>query len=152
MRFDSVDDARFRSTSRHPAAAALPFASCRSSASGAANFAVPQSKQTTILGKTHTGGLSMPFSTGKWMAISALNSRWLPDPHDSQDLEGIMSTLRCSIVVIIVSVHTLTRLFQGSRPPYAQRPGAPAAGETGRDSLFALEQRQLRFVVGKVVL
>jgi hypothetical protein len=43
---------------------------------------VPQSKQTTSSGNTHTTGLSMFFSPGKWMPISAVNLRRRTDPHD----------------------------------------------------------------------
>ena len=42
---------------------------------------MPQSKQTTTSGNTHTTGLSI---LGKWMPISALNLFWLTDPHDLQ--------------------------------------------------------------------
>jgi hypothetical protein len=41
----------------HPATAASPFASWRSSSFGTANSATPQSKQTTISENTHTTGL-----------------------------------------------------------------------------------------------
>jgi hypothetical protein len=40
---------------------------------------VPQSKQTTTSGNTHTMGSSMFFSPAKWMAISPQNLLWLPD-------------------------------------------------------------------------
>jgi hypothetical protein len=46
-------------------AAASLFASWRRSASGSANSEVPQSKQTTISGNTHTTGLLIFFSSGK---------------------------------------------------------------------------------------
>ena len=70
----------------YPAAALSLFASCRSSASGTSNSAVPQSKQTTISGNTHTTGLSISFSSGKWMAISAVNLLWLIDAHHLQGI------------------------------------------------------------------
>jgi|SRR5216684_4411375 len=76
-----------------PAAATSPFASWRSSASGTANWAVPQSKQTTSSGNTHTTGLSMFFSPGKWMAISAVNLLWLTDPHDLHGMPVPQSAL-----------------------------------------------------------
>jgi hypothetical protein len=47
---------------------------------------VPQSKQTESSGKTHTTGLSMFFSPGKWIPISAANLHWLTDPHDLQGM------------------------------------------------------------------
>jgi len=52
---------------------------------GNINCDTPQSKQTKIFGKTQTVGISRPFIPGKWMFISALNSRWLADWHDAQD-------------------------------------------------------------------
>ncbi len=73
-------------TLRYPAAAASPFASRRSSASGRANSAAPQSKQTTTSGNTITAGLSMFFSPRKWIPISAPNFLWLTDPHDLQGI------------------------------------------------------------------
>jgi hypothetical protein len=42
--------------------------------------------QTMSSGNSHTAGLSMFFSPGKWMAISAVNLAWLRDLHD---LHGI---------------------------------------------------------------
>ena len=64
-------------------------ASWRRSA-GTRNSAVPQSKQTMSSGKTHTTGLSMFFSPGKWMPISPVNLLWLTDAHD---LQGILLQL-----------------------------------------------------------
>jgi CheY-like chemotaxis protein len=64
----------------------LDVVSWRSSASGIANSAVPQSKQTTTSGNTHTTGLSIFFSPRKWMPISVLNFFWLTDPQDSQGI------------------------------------------------------------------
>ena len=68
-----------------------PFPSLYRSASGTANSAVPQSKQTTIRGNTHTTGLSMSLRPGKWMAISPVNVLWLVDPHDLQDITLLSS-------------------------------------------------------------
>jgi hypothetical protein len=69
----------------HPAAA-LPFASKRNSGSGIVNSALPQSQQTTSSGNTHTIGLSIFFSPGKWIAISPWKLTWFPD---WQELQGM---------------------------------------------------------------
>jgi hypothetical protein len=66
----------------HPAAAKWTFASSRNSGSGTTNSVFPQSKQTNICGKMNTCGLLIFLSPGKWMAISAMNLRWLSGPHD----------------------------------------------------------------------
>src|ERR1700752_824539 len=70
-------------TLAYPAAAASPLASWPNSSSGTTNSAVPQSKQIASLGDTQTTGFLIFSSPGKWMPISAVNSRSLTDPQDS---------------------------------------------------------------------
>src|ERR1700676_4829560 len=72
-------------TLSHPAEALSPFARSRNlanSSSGTTNTAVPQYKQTTSSGNTHTTGLSMFLSPGECMPTSAVNLRRRTDPHD----------------------------------------------------------------------
>jgi hypothetical protein len=61
---------------------ASPVTSTRNSASGTANSALPQFKQTNTSGKTQTVGLLTFFRSGKWMTISPVNFFCLSDPHD----------------------------------------------------------------------
>lgn len=68
------------STLSHPAVAEH-FASNRNSASGTVNSAFPHSKQTISSGNTQAVGLSMFFSPGERMPISAMNLVVLNDPH-----------------------------------------------------------------------
>jgi len=84
--------------------AASPFWSWRNSASGTTKFAIPQFKQTTTSENTHTTDLSIFFSPGKWMPISALNLFWLTDPHDLQGIPASRSGSRASLLFSIVSI------------------------------------------------
>jgi hypothetical protein len=98
----------------YPSVAASPFASRRSSVSGTANSAVPQFRQTTSSGNTHTTGLSMLFRPGKWMHISPVNLLCLSDPHDLQ-----------------FTVRSLPSQFEATEPHEANRAyDAPYARKT----------------------
>jgi len=76
--------------------AASSLARRRNSASAIANSEMPQSKQTTTSVNTHTTGLSMFFSPGEWIPISAVNLRRRNDPHDLHLMYPPNRTLRSS--------------------------------------------------------
>ena len=62
-----------------PPSTGTPVRRTSSSFSGTTNSALPQSRQTEIVGNTQTTGLFKPASPGKWMAISPVKMLRFPD-------------------------------------------------------------------------
>jgi hypothetical protein len=66
--------------------------SVRNSLVGRLNRAAPQSKQTEIVGKTRTPGLSRLSEPEKWIIISVGNSASFSDEHTGHTMRALLKS------------------------------------------------------------